>query len=352
MPSSQPKSPETNRTLLFVTMGFPSFIREDLDLFRRHFRVRTFLYRPSRSILPNVWRQVRLFVWLILNTPRSQAVIVWFADYHAFLPVLFSGLFGRKSVVMLAGYDVTRIPELNYGVFSNPIRSACARFAISRADVLAPVARALIDKARLHVPAIRGRIVHVPFGFDASQWFCDTPKENLVLTVGFADDETRIRIKGLDFFVRAAERLPHVRFAVIGLGGDAQQRLKAPPNVRFFGKLPRSALREFYSRAKVYAQLSLSEGMPNVVCEAMLCECVPVGTDAGGIPETIGDAGFILAGRDADAAARMIEKAIRLASIMGKRARTRVVRSFTTQSRHAKLVSLLRAEQKPIRENR
>ncbi len=350
MLSSQPKSQETHRTLLFVTMGTPSFIREDLDFLRGHLRVRTFLYRPSRSILPNIRQQMRLFAWLIINIPRSRAVVVWFADYHAFLPVLFSGVFGRKSIVMLAGYDVTRIPELNYGVFSNPIRSACARFAIGRADILAPVARALVDKARLHVPAIRGRIVHVPFGFDASRWFCDTSKENLVLTVGFADDETRIRIKGLDFFVRVAERLPNIRFAVIGIGPGAQAKLNAPPNVRFFGRLPRPELRAFYSRAKVYAQLSLSEGMPNAVCEAMLCECVPVGTDAGGIPETIGDAGFILAGRDLDAAARTIEKAIRLAPVMGKKARSRVVRSFPAQGRQAKWVSMLREGAIPSRE--
>ncbi|MDM7926580.1 MAG: glycosyltransferase family 4 protein [bacterium] len=341
MPSSQPKSAETDRTLLFVAMGTPSFIREDLDLLRRHFRVRTFLYRPSRRVLPNVWQQMRLLAWLAVNPPRSRTVIVWFADYHAFLPVLFSRLCGGKSVVMLAGYDVTRIPELNYGVFSNPIRSACARFAIGRADILAPVARALIDKARLHVPAIRGRIVHVPFGFDASQWFRDTPKENLVLTVGFADDRTRIRIKGLDLFVRAAERLPAVRFAVIGLGPDARRMLKAPPNVQLFGGLPRSELRQFYSRARVYAQLSLSEGMPNAVCEAMLCECVPVGTAAGGIPETIGDAGFILAGRDADAAAEAIRKALKSPASAGRKARQRVADHFSGVIRREKILSCI-----------
>ncbi|MBN2201925.1 glycosyltransferase family 4 protein [bacterium] len=341
MPSSQPKPREADRTLLFITMGTPSFIREDLDFMHETFRVRTFLYSPSRRILPNVRQQMRLFAWLILNAPRARTVIVWFADYHAFLPVLFSRLSGGKSIVMLAGYDVTRIPKLNYGVFSNPIRSACARFAIGRADILAPVARALAEKARLHVPIIRGRIVHVPFGFDASRWFCDTPKENLVLTVGFADDETRIRIKGLDFFVRAAERLPHVRFAVIGLGGEARHRLKAPPNVRFFGRLPRAELRKFYSRAKVYAQLSLSEGMPNVVCEAMLCECVPVGTDAGGIPETIGDAGFILAGRDPETAARTIRKALAAPASAGRKARQRVAEKFSEAGRREKMLSCI-----------
>lgn len=342
MPSTQQKSAKTERTLLFVSMGTPSFIREDLDFLRSRFRVRTFLYRPSRRVLPNVWQQMRLFAWLVLNPPRSRAVIVWFADYHAFLPVLFARLSGGKSIVILGGYDVTWIPELKYGVFSNPVRSTCARYAISRADILAPVALALAEKARLHVPVIRGRIVHMPTGYDASRWFRDTPKENLVLTVGFADNETRIRIKGLDLFVRTAERLPHVRFAVIGLGQDARRTLKAPPNVRFFGKLPRAGLRRFYSRAKVYAQLSLSEGMPNAVCEAMLCECVPVGTDEGGIPETIGDTGFILAGRNPESAARAILRALAEPVSAGRNARQRVAQEFSEAGRRDKMLSCIR----------
>jgi glycosyltransferase involved in cell wall biosynthesis len=332
---------ERDRKVLFVTMGFSSFIQNDIEILQKRCSVRIFHYPPSKKLVPNLWRQLRLVFWLCFRMPCAEAVFVWFADYHAFLPVLFSRLSGRKSIVFMAGYDATRIPELNYGVFSNPVRSACARFAIGHADVVAPVATALIAKARSHVPNIRGRIVRVPFGFDAAEWFCDTPKENLVLTVGIADDETRIRIKGLDLFVKAAGLLPQYRFVAVGVGDRARGLLNAPPNVQFLGRVPHSELRGHYSRAKVYAQLSLSEGMPNAACEAMLCECVPVGTKAGGIPETIGGAGFVLKRRDVEEAVRMIKKAMNLPSVMGQNARNRIINLYSVRNRYVALFSLL-----------
>jgi glycosyltransferase involved in cell wall biosynthesis len=335
MPSADPNPPEPRRNLLFVTMAFPSFIREDLELLSGRFRVRTFLYRPSRNLLPNAWRQIRLALWLAARIRRADAVVVWFADYHAPLPVWFGRRCGKRSVIVLAGYDVARIPELKYGVFSNPVRSFCARYAIRNASVLAPVTPSLAEKAERRTGPVRGRIVPIPFGFDASAWTRTeaSPKENEVLTVGFAESETRIRIKGMDLLVEAAWLLPSVPFTVVGVSAEAVRALHPPPNVRWVEKLPRENLRSYYSRAKVYAQLSVSEGMPNVLCEAMLCECVPVGTAVGGIPDVIGDCGFLVRTRTPEAAAEAIRWALAAPPELGLSARRRIVENFTPERR-------------------
>ena len=34
------------------------------------------------------------------------------------------------------------------------------------------------------------------------------------------------------------------------------------------------------------------EGLPNSLCEAMLCECIPIGSEYFGIPYAIGDTGL------------------------------------------------------------
>ena len=77
---------------------------------------------------------------------------------------------------------------------------------------------------------------------------------------------------------------------------------------------------------------SMREGLPNVVCEAMLSECIPVGFSNGGIPVAIGDAGYILKEKTIESA----KKAIRIAmknEELGKAARQRIIKKFPMDNR-------------------
>jgi len=100
-------------------------------------------------------------------------------------------------------------------------------------------------------------------------------------------------------------------------------------------------LRDSYSRAKVYAQFSVREGLPSVVCEAMLCECIPVGTNNNGIPTAIGDFGFIMEGRTPQEAAKLIKLAMDSPDQLGKQARQRISSTFTRERRKESLFQLL-----------
>jgi glycosyltransferase involved in cell wall biosynthesis len=329
--------------LLFITMGFAGFVRSDAESLAAAYRMRIFQYRPSRTLAGNARQMVRLLVWLVRHAPRASAILVWFADYHAALPVLASRALGKPSALVLAGYDTVFFPQWRYGVFSNPIRSAFAAFAIRHAGTLAPVSIALTDRLRRRIPDPRGRITAIPFGFDPSRWYCDTPKADAVVSVSIAFDQTRVAIKGVDVLVEAARRLPGVPFTVVGVPEAMRAELDAPPNVILAGRLPPSDMRRLCSRAKVVAQLSRSEGMPNALCEAMLCECVPVGSDAGGIPEVIGDAGSVVRAGDAKAAAAAIRKALFLPRRAGREARRRIVERFPASLRRARLLALFPA---------
>ncbi len=50
---------------------------------------------------------------------------------------------------------------------------------------------------------------------------------------------------------------------------------------------------DFYNLSDIYLSTSKFEGFPNVVCEAMLMELVPVATNAGESKLIIGDSGFV-----------------------------------------------------------
>ncbi len=332
---------KSQKTLLFVAMAFPSFVREDVEILQKKYSVSVFHYRPSKKFFSNVYQQIRLLIWLLTHL-RAHGVFVWFADYHAFLPILFARWKKIPSFLVLGGYDTTFIPELRYGVFSNPIRTGCARFGITHAQFLFPPTEALTKRVQIHVSRILGNIVPVPFGFDPDQWDCDTAKENLVLTVGLIDTLERVRIKGWDLFIESAKRLPNVQFMAIGISREIASLLEIPPNLILLPPLPRTALRKYYSRAKVYAQFSLSEGMPNTLCEAMLCECIPVGSPVGGIPEVIGKTGIVLQERSIEQAVQGIQRALKRSKKAGEKARARVLTQYPLHKREQTLLQWIR----------
>lgn len=113
--------------------------------------------------------------------------------------------------------------------------------------------------------------------------------------------------------MRSAAFLPDVKFLLIGVQGEALKKLQeiATPNMEFRGPLPPDEITPYYQKAKVYCQLSMREGLPNALCEAMLCECVPVGTDVQGVKTAIGDTGFYVPYGDPEATAEAIKKALR-----------------------------------------
>jgi glycosyltransferase involved in cell wall biosynthesis len=155
----------------------------------------------------------------------------------------------------------------------------------------------------------------------------------MVLTVSVGDDCERVKLKGIDTFIKAAAFLPDTQFVVIGIGGTALKMLQkiSPQNVDFIPPISLEDLNSFYQKSKVYCQLSMREGLPNALCEAMLCECVPVGTDVQGITTAIGDTGFYVPYGDVKAAADAIMKA--LTSDKGKEARKRIIEMFPLSKR-------------------
>jgi glycosyltransferase involved in cell wall biosynthesis len=185
-----------------------------------------------------------------------------------------------------------------------------------------------------------GRAEYVPTGYDAAFWTPGAaPKEDLAVTVGHAPTRDRWALKGIDLFLQVANANPAIEFHIVGELplGTRTDRLGA--NVVADGWLDRESLRDLYRRAKVYCQFSLHEGLPNAVCEAMLCGCVPVGTRVNGIPTAIGDAGFVV-DRSVPAIGDALRTALTDASL-GTRARERIVRTFPIERRRDRLKEIL-----------
>ena len=59
---------------------------------------------------------------------RSRFLISWFNDYHSFIPILFSKLFFKKSIIIVGGYDAIVDNKNKHGLFfKNGLRSFVAK---------------------------------------------------------------------------------------------------------------------------------------------------------------------------------------------------------------------------------
>jgi glycosyltransferase involved in cell wall biosynthesis len=170
--------------------------------------------------------------------------------------------------------------------------------------------------------------------------------------------ERTFLVKGLDIFFEVAHLLPETPFLVVGMNATQrkilQQRHPPPDNVRFLEPLPRAALAEVYAQTSVYLQLSRTEGgLPMVLGEAMLCGCIPVASNTGGMPGTVGDTGFLVEAPDPPAIVEVVRRALdlgadpQLGPRARERARTRIAALFHRETRAARLLAVIERLERP-----
>ncbi len=326
--------------ILFIAPNFSSFVRNDFEILSKKYKVQKFIYSARKKLWEHIGNQLRLFFWLLVKLPASKIVFIWFADYHSFLPVFLARIFRKNSYLVLGGYDVTYIPELDYGSFKNPLRAFCARYAMNHVSCNLPVADTLAEEIKQKAKKAKIRTVYT--GHSGNTFFPDgKEKESFVLTVGTGSTAQRMKIKGIDFFLEVAQKMPQTKFVIVGMAEKVKQIYgTVPNNIHFTGWVEQRELLNYYRRAKVYAQFSLREGLPSSVCEAMLCECVPVGAKAGGIPIAIGECGFIVNNRNVDKAVALIQKAMTDDGTLGRCARRRVLDLFSVERREKELFKI------------
>jgi glycosyltransferase involved in cell wall biosynthesis len=320
------------RKILFTSSLTSSFILEDVALLQEHADVTHVLTRSPADLrhLPSA-------------VSRADLTFTWFASTYAGAVVHLARLMRKPSIVVLGGADVVTRPAIGYGLALSPWKRQLLIRTLRNASRLLPVDQSLREAALTFTPLPDDRIMVLPTGYDENRWLPGQKEADLVLTVAVCENEQRMKVKGIDTLIAIARSLPDVRFMVIGPHPEVAEFLAAgkPANVQLLPPMDRDALLPWYQRASVYCQPSLSEGLPNALCEAMLCGCVPVGTDVGGTVRAVGDAGIIVApGNEAELAAA-ISIALRSPTDRRARARARIAREFPLAGRRAALKALI-----------
>ena len=320
---------------------FSSFVKADYEILTEKFSVEKYQYKHKKNILSHLIEQIKLFFFLLFNFGKFDFVYVWFADYHSLLPIIFSKLSGKKSLLVLGGYDVTFIPQFNYGSFNNPIRGFFAKNSMKYAWKSLAVSDNILQEAKQRVPQLNGEILYTGYSPEKFRFGEDERKREVVSVVG-GNTFKRMMIKGVDLIVETAKLLPEIKFILIDLNEEIfEKNFGTIENVEIIKAMPQSELIKYFQNASVYAQFSLREGLPNSVCEAMLCGAIPVGTNSGGIPIAIGECGLIINERKAEAAAKAILDALNSPDELRKCARQRVVENFSFEKRKERLLKLI-----------
>jgi glycosyltransferase involved in cell wall biosynthesis len=270
---------------------------------------------------------------------RCALVYLWFAEpYDSLHIVLLARLFGVRTVIVAGGYDIAWQPLIGYGALSNGASHRKVKKALQSADAVLPFSR--FSAAEIgDLGRTRGVRVIYP-GVDCGYFAPAGDRERLVVTAGTIAETVWLR-KGLDVFARCARLCRELRFLIIG--HCASPRLRAElqalggDNLEFTDtRIGREQLLQCYRRSSVYAQLSTHEGFGLALAEAMSCECVPVATSIGSLPEVVGDTGFLVAPGDATAAAAAIAHA--RDADLGVRARQRIKNLFALETRERQLL--------------
>lgn len=307
--------------LNYFHVGLSSFVKKDIEILSAEFNLNIqYFNQSSKARLPISFLKQFFFLTATLFSAKSN--VIQFGGYHSFLPVLFKVIFKKKAIIVLGGTDCVGFPSIQYGCFYNKYLKYFTKFSLKNASLLLPVSDALVHSKYTYnsddfefqgykqfIKKISTNHITIPNGYNAALWKNNVKKtKNSFLTIG-ADLGSRfgVKLKGIDLIIEVAPLLPNCTFYVVG-GDKIGQKL--PENVIPIGNLPHAELPQFVADKQFYLQLSMSEGFPNALCEAMLSGCVPIVSQVGAMPQIIGEQGYILQKKNAFQLKDIIENAL------------------------------------------
>jgi glycosyltransferase involved in cell wall biosynthesis len=193
--------------------------------------------------------------------------------------------------------------------FRNHLFRRVAQQAVSEADWVVAVSGFIAEKAR----ELGARRVSVVYNGADPTVFYPMERARVRRDLGIAED-TRVvlfaghlsRRKGLLDLTRAVRMLDKMNLLLLVAGDGPERGLvmreldSAQVQARFVGVVEQSYLARLLAAADVLALPSYEEGLPAVICEAMLSERAVIASQVGGIPEIVrhGETGFLISPGD------------------------------------------------------
>jgi len=291
--------------ILMTFVHESSFVKRDIEILKKNYFVYKFCFNSkSKVFLPIIFFEQ--FFLLLFLTYKLKALVIQSAGYHSFLPTVFGIIFKTPVIIIAIGNESIKLPEINYGIQRKKYLSWFVNFSLKKARLILPVHKSLEYSEYDYTPVkfknqgirsfnkkIKTNIIEMVNGYDSKKWKITILNriDYTFLTVSDTIDKTRYFIKGIDLIESIAVLNPYCQFTIVG---KLELTKVFPKNIKFINRVNQNELVSIYNSNKYYLQLSMSEGFPNALCEAMLCGCIPIGSNVAGIPDIIGEKGYIL----------------------------------------------------------
>jgi len=300
------------KNVLFIgSINQSPFVESDIKILSNYYNVSTvnIIGKLSKDKINNFFQYFDLAISTVFNIfpkiVKNDVVFIWFADVHAFLPLLLSKLLRKEIIISIGGYEVCDMPEINYGLQRYPLRGWISRIVMRYADICIVPSQSYFARSIPYVDADKLCILptYIDIKFPKS-----VEKENIILMVGSGTEEN-YKLKGIPKFDEIANRVD-ARFCLIGAyDNHIKNKYK---NIEFLRQLDHNSVMDWMNKSKIYCQLSYTESFGVSILEAMSVGCIPVILNIDNLKNLIDDDIVSLCSNDTNEIVEYIHKFLKI----------------------------------------
>ncbi len=268
-------------------------------------------------VISYIYTQLRICYQLVR---LSRDVKLWFffiGGEGLLLPIVTAKLLRRQVLLALAGFPESLSKEEKDSLFK--ITGLLARINLALSDRIIVYSERIITERNLEKHRNKISIAYKHFlDFDAFKMQKPlSERPNLVGYIGRLS-----KAKGITNLMEAIPKiLERESGAHFLIGGEGELRSKVEEylskgdlstKVKFTGWIPHEDVPKCLTELKLLVLPSYTEGLPNIVLEAMACGTPVLATAVGAIPDVVKDCetGFILEDNSPECIARNISRVL------------------------------------------